>query len=74
MGQPVRAAVPNVARHKVLARRAGAPIHPAAQLLWVSEPAMAGQLQPALASVSFEPKGPRFAPQSVQVWDLSGGC
>ena len=33
---------------------------------------MAGRLQAAFNTVAFEPQGQRLAPQSVQVWDLSG--
>ena len=53
--------------------QAGSAAAPAAQLLWASEPAMAGRLQPTSAPPSFVPQGQRLAPQSVQVWDLSGG-
>ncbi|MFM8637322.1 MAG: hypothetical protein ACKOER_06315, partial [Betaproteobacteria bacterium] len=46
---------------------------PAAQHMCATEPAMAGRLQPTSAPPRFEPQGQRLAPQSVQVWDLSGG-
>ncbi|MFM8738229.1 MAG: DUF3459 domain-containing protein, partial [Betaproteobacteria bacterium] len=52
--------------------QSAAPSGPSARLLWASEPAMAGRLQAAFNTVAFEPQGQRLAPQSVQVWDLSG--
>lgn len=52
--------------------QSASPSGTSARLLWASEPAMAGRLQAAFNTVAFEPQGQRLAPQSVQVWDLSG--